>query len=101
MPGLVNVNWYDAPVDSEPDENETGDPESEAIWWVGPSWFVQVTVVPVVIVTVAGPNAKFLMVIALDPPEAGVVATIVVTAGVVPTRVVDAGVVGVGVVTAL
>jgi hypothetical protein len=59
------------------------------------------TVVPVLIVTVAGVKAKFLMVIALDPPEAGVVATIVVTAGVVPTWVVDAGVVGVGVVTGL
>ena len=102
MPGFVNVNWYDAPVDSELDENETGEPESEAIWWAGPSWFVQMTVVPVLIVTVAGLNAKFLMAIALDPSEeAGVVTPIVVTAGVVPTRVVDAGVVGVGVVAGL
>jgi hypothetical protein len=90
------------------DENETGEPESEAIWWAGPSWFVQMTVVPVLIVTVAGLNAKFLMVIELDPPEeAGVVIAIVVTAGdvvaaeVVVTCVVDAGVVGVGVIAGL
>jgi hypothetical protein len=51
------------------------------------------------IVTVAGLKAKFLMVIALDPPEeTRVVTAIVVTAGVVPTWGVDAGVVGVGVI---
>ena len=89
------------------DENETGEPESEAIWWAGPSWFVQMTVVPVLIVTVAGLNAKFLMVIALDPPEeAGVVIAIVVTARVVAADVVancvvDAGVVGDGVIAGL
>jgi hypothetical protein len=46
----------------------TGVPGSDAIWWGAPSWFVQVTVVPALIVTVAGLKAKFLIAIWFDPP---------------------------------
>ncbi len=70
------------------------------------------TVVPVLIVRVPGSNAKFLMVIAPDPPvdagvvTAGVVTIVVVAAAVVgtvvvTTGVIDAGAVGVGVTAGL
>jgi len=75
----VNVNWYVAPVGSEPEENATGAPASDPIWCVAPSRFVQVTVVPAGTVRVAGLNAKFWMVTAFVPV---VTAGACVTAGV-------------------
>jgi hypothetical protein len=58
--------------------NATGVPGSEATWWGAPSWFIQVTVVPVFIVRVAGLKAKFLIAIWFDPPAvAGVVGVVV------------------------
>ena len=68
------MNWYDAPYASDSDVNVTTDPGSDAIWCGALSWFIQVTVLPVFIVRVAGLKAKFLIVIVFDPPEeAGVI----------------------------
>lgn len=63
----MKVNWYDAPFASDSDVNATTDPGSEAILCGAPSWFIQVTVVPVFIVSVAGLNAKFLIAIEFNP----------------------------------
>jgi len=60
VPGAENVNWYDAPSGRGSDENATEEPASEPIWWVVPSWFVQVTIVPGLIVRTSGVKAKFL-----------------------------------------
>jgi hypothetical protein len=57
--------------------NAAGVPASEATWWGAPSWFVQVTVVPVLIVRVAGLKAKFFIAIAFDPPAGAGVAGVV------------------------
>jgi hypothetical protein len=56
----------------------TGAPGSDAIWWEAPSWFVQVTGVPVLIVMVAGLKAKFLIAIEFNPPAGDGVAGVVV-----------------------
>jgi hypothetical protein len=61
------VNWYDAPFASDSDVNATTDPGSEAILCGALSWFIQVTVVPVFIVSVAGLNAKFLIMTEFNP----------------------------------
>jgi hypothetical protein len=61
VPGAVNVNWYDAPLGSGSEENVADEPASEAIWWVVPSWFVHVTIVPLPMVSVSGIKAKFLI----------------------------------------
>ena len=74
------MNWYDAPFASDSEVNATTDPGSEAIWCGAPSWFIQVTVVPVFIVSIAGLNAKFLIVISFNP-VAGVRVVGVVVAG--------------------
>jgi len=55
----------------------TGAPGSDAIWWGALSWFVQVTVVPVLIVRVAGLKAKFLIAMWFDPPAGAWVACVV------------------------
>jgi hypothetical protein len=59
----MKVNWYDAPLAMESEVNKTGYPESEAIACVTLSWFVHVTTDPVLTVSIAGLNAKFLIVI--------------------------------------
>jgi hypothetical protein len=61
------VNWYDAPFVKDSDVNATTDSGSEAILCGAPSWFIQVTVVPVFIVSIAGLNAKFLIAIEFNP----------------------------------
>ena len=61
------MNWYDDPFASESDVNATTGPGSEAIVCGAPSWFIQATVIPVFIVSVAGLNAKFLIVITFNP----------------------------------
>jgi len=55
----------------------TGAPGSDAIWWGAPSWFVQVTGVPLLIVRVAGLKAKFLIAMWFDPPAGAWVACVV------------------------
>jgi hypothetical protein len=72
------VNWYVAPFASDSDVNATTDPGSDAILCGAPSWFIQVTVVPVFIVSVAGLNAKFLIVIEFNPASGVGVAGVVV-----------------------
>jgi hypothetical protein len=67
VPGAVNVNWYDAPSGSGSEENATDEPVSEPIWWAVLSWFDHVTVVPVLIVSISGVNAKFLIMIMVAP----------------------------------
>jgi hypothetical protein len=79
VPGAVNVNSYDAPFGSGLEENATDEPESEPIWWGGLSWFVHVTVVPDLIVSISGVKAKFLIRIEVDP----VAGTGVIAPGVV------------------
>jgi hypothetical protein len=70
----LKVNWYDAPFASDSDVNATIAPGSEAILCGAPSWLIQVTVVPVFIVSVAGLNAKFLIAIEFNPAaEVGIV----------------------------
>jgi hypothetical protein len=64
----VKVNSKDAPFASDSDLKATGAPGSDAIWWGAPSWFIQVTVAPALIVRVAGLKAKFLIAIKFDPP---------------------------------
>jgi hypothetical protein len=57
--------------------NSTGVTGSEATWCTAPSWFDHVTVVPVLIVRLAGLKAKFLITISFDPPKgAGVVGAV-------------------------
>jgi len=63
----VNVNEYEAPVESELEENAAGEPVSEAIMWGTLSWFVHVTVVPAFTVSEAGSNAKFLIAMVFPP----------------------------------
>ena len=73
VPGWVNVNGKDAPVESESDEKAAGEPASETIVCEAPSWFTHVTTVPVFTVSEDGSNAKFLIEIEFPPVEAGVV----------------------------
>ena len=74
VPGWVNVNGKDAPVESESDEKAAGDPVSETMVCETPSWFTHVITVPVFTVNEDGSNAKFLIMIEFPPPvEAGVV----------------------------
>ena len=63
-------------MESEPDENATGEPGSEAIVCGAESRLTHVTVVPVFTISVLGLNAKSLI-LTVDPPPAG---TSVVTA---------------------
>jgi hypothetical protein len=70
VPACVKVIWYEAPFASESDVKATGDPASETMVCAAPSWFVQVTVVPVLTVMVAGLNVKSLIVTAFVPPAA-------------------------------
>ena len=58
--------------------NATTDPGSEAIVCGAPSWFIQVTVVPVFIVSVAGLNSKFLIMTEFNPAPGVRVAGVVV-----------------------
>ncbi len=69
VPAWANDCENEAPVASWVEVNGTGDPASDAISWGALSSLVQVTVVPVFTVMVAGLNAKFLIVIAFA--EAG------------------------------
>jgi uncharacterized membrane protein len=59
--------------------------------WLTPSWFVQVTVVPLGTVTVCGLNAKFWMTTGTEPgcPEGVVVCCVVITGIEVVAGVVD------------
>lgn len=76
VPGWVKVNVKEAPVESESDTIETGEPVSETIVWGALSWFVQVTVVPLFTVSGVGTNAKFLIAIVFSPPVAAGDATV-------------------------
>jgi hypothetical protein len=73
VPGWVNVNAKDAPVESESDEKGAGEPVSETMVCGAPSWFTHVTTVPVFAVSEDGSNAKFLIVMEFPPVGAGVV----------------------------
>ena len=59
----MKVNWYEPPLATGSEVNRTGYPESEAIACVTLSWFVHVTTDPALTVSIAGLNAKFLIVI--------------------------------------
>jgi hypothetical protein len=68
VPGWANVNVYDAPVESESEENAVGEPESETMVCGAESWLVHLTTAPVFTVRADGSNAKFLIVIVFPPP---------------------------------
>ena len=71
----MKVNEYEAPLFRESEVNATGDPESEAIVCATPSWFIHVTADPDLTVSVAGLNAKFLIMIGFATgAETGVIA---------------------------
>jgi hypothetical protein len=67
-PGWVNVNEKEAPVESESEEKAVWEPVSEMIVCGAPSWFTQVTIVPVFTVSGEGSNAKFLIAMEFPPP---------------------------------
>jgi hypothetical protein len=81
VPGWMNVNLYDAPVDSESDEKIVGEPVSETTICGAPSWFTHVTIVPVFTVSGVGSNAKFLIVIEFPPPVEACGAAVAAGAG--------------------
>jgi len=58
-----------------------GEPESETIVWVAPSWFIHVTTVPVFTVSEEGSNAKLLIVMEMPPPVDAGGAVVVAGAG--------------------
>ena len=68
VPGLVKVTENDPPVARVLDSNETVEPGSETTVWSVPSWLIQVTLAPDLIVISEGLKAKFLMTIAFSVP---------------------------------
>ena len=66
----MKVNVKEAPVESESDVIDTGEPVSETIMWGALSWFVHVTAVPLFTVSGVGANAKFLIAMVFPPPVA-------------------------------
>jgi hypothetical protein len=67
---LVNVTEYEAPVESEAEENCSGATLSETMVWGALSWFVHVMTDPLFTVSGEGSKAKFLIATALPLPVA-------------------------------
>jgi len=68
-------------VDSESDENATGEPGSEVIVCGAVSRLTHVTVVPVFTISVLGLNAKSLILTVDPPPDGTRVVTVAGVAG--------------------
>ena len=68
-PGLSDVCIKETPVSSPGEVNRTGDPASDTTVCGARSSLVQVTVVPVLTVSIAGLKAKFLIAIVCGEPE--------------------------------
>ena len=68
-------------MESEPDENATGEPGSEAIVCGAVSRLTHVTVVPVFTISVEGLNAKSLILTVDASPEGTRVVTVAGVAG--------------------